>query len=416
MSKIKRNPAYKAIHANKDKRYVIITGGRGSGKSFEIATGLVLQTYEEKQRVLFTRLTMTSAHLSIIPEFVEKLDLLDVGHVFNVNRAEITNKMTGSDIIFKGIKASSGDQSANLKSISGVNTWVMDEAEELMDEATFDKIDFSIRVKEQKNTIYLILNPTTKEHWIWKRFFENTHKFIEIDGCQIPISTHPQVLHLHTTYLDNLGNLNESFLDNIAHMKKSNFAKYEQVVIGGWRQKPEGVVFDSWKQEKFNDRLPYVWGMDFGYAVDPTTLVKCAIDDYYDESNEIEYKQLYMKEYCYKPQMSTDDILELLARHVKKHELIIADCAEPRLINEIRQNGWSIMPARKGKDSIMAGISKMKDYELLIDPKSTNLMTEFDNYAWDEQKGKPIDMYNHGIDAIRYAMEQLAQTSSFYFK
>jgi phage terminase large subunit len=64
----------------------------------------------------------------------------------------------------------------------------------------------------------------------------------------------------------------------------------------------------------------------------------------------------------------------------------------------------------------MAGISKMKDYELLIDPKSTNLMTEFDNYAWDEQKGKPIDMYNHGIDAIRYAMEQLAQTSSFYFK
>jgi phage terminase large subunit len=282
-----------------------------SGKSFEIATGLVLQTYEEKQRVLFTRLTMTSAHLSIIPEFVEKLDLLDVGHVFNVNRAEITNKMTGSDIIFKGIKASSGDQSANLKSISGVNTWVMDEAEELMDEATFDKIDFSIRVKEQKNTIYLILNPTTKEHWIWKRFFENTHKFIEIDGCQIPMSTHPQVLHLHTTYLDNLGNLNESFLDNIAHMKKSNFAKYEQVVIGGWRQKPEGVVFDSWKQGKFNDRLPYVWGMDFGYAVDPTTLIKCAIEEEDDEN------YLYMKEYCYKPQMSTDDILNLLANNVK---------------------------------------------------------------------------------------------------
>ena len=413
MTKIKRNPAYKAIHTNKDKRYVIITGGRGSGKSFEIATGLVLQTYEQKQRVLFTRLTMTSAHLSIIPEFVEKLDLLDVNHVFNVNRAEITNKMTGSDIIFKGIKASSGDQSANLKSISGVNTWVMDEAEELVDEATFDKIDFSIRVKDQKNTIYLILNPTTKEHWIWKRFFENTHKFIEIDGCQIPISTHPQVLHIHTTYLDNLENLNESFLENVEMMKKNNFPKYEQVVIGGWRQKPEGVVFERWRQDKFNDRIPHVWGMDFGYAVDPTTLIKCAVE--IDDDNE-ENKKLYMKEYCYKPQMSTDDILELLARYVKKQELIVADCAEPRLINEIRQNGWSIMPARKGKDSIMAGISKMQDYELIIDPSSTNLMTEFDNYAWDETKGKPIDMYNHGIDAIRYAMEQLAQTASFYFK
>jgi phage terminase large subunit len=416
MSKIKRNPAYKAIHTNTDKRYVIITGGRGSGKSFEIATSLVLQTYQQKQRVLFTRLTMTSAHLSIIPEFVEKLELLDVQQVFNINRTEITNKMTGSDIIFKGIKASSGDQSANLKSISGVNTWVMDEAEELMDESTFDKIDFSIRVKDQKNTIYLILNPTTKEHWIWKRFFENTHKFIEIDGCQIPISTHPQVLHIHTTYLDNLSNLNESFLENVQMMKKTNFPKYEQVVIGGWRQKPEGVVFDRWMQGKFNDRLAYIWGMDFGYAVDPTTLIKCAVETNTDEAGINEYKTLYMKEYCYKPQMSTDDILMLLANHVKKHELIVADCAEPRLINEIRQNGYHIIPARKGKDSIMAGISKMQDYELLIDPSSTNLMTEFDNYAWDDTKGKPIDMYNHAIDAIRYAMEQLAQTASFYFK
>jgi phage terminase large subunit len=150
--------------------------------------------------------------------------------------------------------------------------------------------------------------------------------------------------------------------------------------------------------------------MDFGYAVDPTTLVKCAVDG--DEDD----KTLYMKEYCYKPAMSTDDILELLARYVKKHELIIADCAEPRLINEIRQAGYSIMPARKGKDSIMAGISKMQDYNLLISPDSKNIMSEFDNYAWEVDKGKPIDNYNHAIDAIRYAMEQLAQSASFYFK
>lgn len=410
MSKIKRNPAYKAIHTNDAKRYVIITGGRASGKSYELSISALLQTYQEKQRILFTRLTMTSAHLSIIPEFVEKLDLLSVGHVFNVNRSEITNKLTKSDIIFKGIKASSGDQTANLKSISGVNTWIMDEAEELTDESTFDKIDFSIRTKGQKNTIYLILNPTTREHWIWKRFFEGNHKYKEIDGCQVPISTHPQVLHIHTTYLDNISNLNESFLDNVEHMKATNFAKYEQVVIGGWRQKPEGVVFDTWKVGEFNDRLPYVWGMDFGYAIDPTTLTKCAIETKDDEN------YLYMKEYCYKPAMSTDDILNLLARHVKKHELIVADCAEPRLINEIRQNGYSIIAARKGKDSIMAGISKMQDYNLIIDMDSKNLMMEFDNYAWDEDKGKPIDNYNHCIDGIRYAMEQLAQSATFYFK
>ena len=410
MTKIQRNPAYKKIHTNKDKRYVIITGGRGSGKSFEIATSLVLQTYDRSQRILFTRLTMTSAHLSIIPEFIEKLELLGVDHVFNINKTEITNKQTGSDIIFKGIKTSSGDQSANLKSISGVNTWVMDEAEELMDEETFDKIDFSIRVKGQKNTIYLILNPTTKEHWIWKRFFEGHCKYIEIDGCQIPISTHPQVLHLHTTYLDNMNNLNESFLENVEMMKKTNFPKYEQVVIGGWRQKPEGVVFERWKQGKFNDKLNYVWGMDFGYAIDPTTLTKCAVETIEDEN------YLYMKEYCYKANMTTDDILALLERYVKKHELIVADSAEPRLIQEIRLSGYNIIPARKGKDSIMAGISKMQDYNLVVDPDSRNLMTEFDNYAWDKDKGKPIDNYNHSIDGIRYAMEQLSQVATFYFK
>lgn len=411
MKKIKRNPAYKAIHTNLDKRYVIITGGRGSGKSFEVATSLVCQTYEEKQRVLFTRLTMTSAHLSIIPEFIEKLELLGVEKVFNVNKAEITNKLTNSDIIFKGIKTSSGDQSANLKSISGVNTWVMDEAEELNDEETFDKIDFSIRVKGQKNTIYLILNPTTKEHWIWKRFFEGNCKYVDIDGCQVPISTHPQVLHIHTTYLDNLDNLNESFLENVRAIKDSNFPKYEQIMIGGWRAKPEGVIFENWRQDKFNDRLPYVWGMDFGYAIDPTTLIKCAIKKEDEEDNK-----LYVKEYCYKSGMSTDDILNILSRFVKKHELIVADCAEPRLINEIRMSGYNIIPARKGKDSIMAGISKMQDYTICIDGDSSNLMTEFDNYAWDSDKNKPIDNYNHAIDSIRYAMEQLAQTSTFYFK
>jgi len=213
-----------------------------------------------------------------------------------------------------------------------------------------------------------------------------------------------------------LKNLNESFLENIKHLKKTNFPKYEQVVIGGWRAKPEGVVFERWKQGKFNEKLNYVWGMDFGYAIDPTSLVKCAVETFTDEAGVNEQNILYMQEYCYKPNMTTDDILDLLARYVKKHELIVADCAEPRLIAEIRQNGYNIIPARKGKDSIMAGISKMQDYELIVSPASSNLMMELDNYAWDKDKGKPIDNYNHIIDAVRYAMEQLSQIATFYFK
>ena len=137
---IKKNPKYKPLYLS-DKRYFLITGGRGSGKSFEVSTWANLLAYESNHRILFTRYTMTAAGLSIIPEFVEKIELLEVPHHFEVNRDAIRNKETGSDIIFKGIKTSSGNQTANLKSLQGVSTWILDEAEELEDEATFDKID-----------------------------------------------------------------------------------------------------------------------------------------------------------------------------------------------------------------------------------------------------------------------------------
>ena len=118
-------------------RFFIITGGRGSGKSFEVGRFINLLSFDKGQKVLFTRQTMTSAHLSIIPEFQEKIDLLKLNDCFNINRDIIVNEISGSEIIFKGIKTSSGDQTANLKSLQGVSCWVLDEAEELTDESVF---------------------------------------------------------------------------------------------------------------------------------------------------------------------------------------------------------------------------------------------------------------------------------------
>ena len=120
------NPKYKELY-DTDKRYILITGGRGSGKSFEVSTFLNLLTYEPNHRVLFTRYTMTSANLSIIPEFIEKIELLEVANHFDITNNAIVNNQTNSDIIFKGIKTSSGTQAANLKSLQGVSTWVLDE-------------------------------------------------------------------------------------------------------------------------------------------------------------------------------------------------------------------------------------------------------------------------------------------------
>jgi len=156
-----------------DSRYFVVTGGRGSGKSFSITTFLLTLTYETGHVILFTRYTLTSAHVSIIPEFIEKIDLINRHSDFHITKDEIINVRTGSKILFKGIKTSSGQQTANLKSLSGVTTWVLDEAEELTDEETFDKIDYSIRHKDKQNRVILVLNPATKEHFIYQKFFEN---------------------------------------------------------------------------------------------------------------------------------------------------------------------------------------------------------------------------------------------------
>jgi phage terminase large subunit len=181
-----------------DSRYFIISGGRASGKSFNISILILLLTFEQDHVILFTRYTLTSASISIIPEFLEKIELLGFLDHFYITKDEIVNKATGSKIIFKGIKTSSGDQTASLKSIQGVTTWVLEEAEELTDEKKFDTIDFSIRNKKQQNRIILILNPTTKEHFIYKRFFEDRGVR---EGSNI---TKGDTTYIHSTYLDNI--------------------------------------------------------------------------------------------------------------------------------------------------------------------------------------------------------------------
>ena len=225
MAKIKKHSA-KWDGLSNDTRFFILTGGRGSGKSFEVGRFASLLSFEEMHKILFTRQTMTSAHLSIIPEFQEKIDLLELNGVFDVKRSEIVNTTSNSEIIFKGLKTSSGDQTASLKSLQGVTTWILDEAEELNDEKIFDKINLSIRQKGVQNRVILILNPSTKEHWIYKRFFEQSgvkEGFTGVKG---------NVTYIHSTYLDNIDNLDESFLHEVARIKQHNPKKYKHVILG----------------------------------------------------------------------------------------------------------------------------------------------------------------------------------------
>jgi phage terminase large subunit len=379
---------YKSLGS--DSRYFVITGGRGSGKSYSVNLFLLLLTYEVGHTILFTRYTLTSAHVSIIPEFIDKIETLDLHNDFHITKDEIVNLKTGSKILFKGIKTSSGTQTANLKSLAGVTTWVLDEAEELTDEDTFDKIDFSIRAKDVNNRVILILNPTTKEHFIYKRFFESK-------GIQEGINTtKADTTYIHTTYLDNYENLSESFITQIEDMKVRRPQKFNHQILGGWLDKAEGVIFNNWKIGKYENVSTTIFGQDFGFSTDPTTLIECNIDT----SN----KRIYVNE-CFSLQgLTTSQIANLNKQHAN-NALIVADSAEPRLISELANLGLNIVPTIKGQGSVNYGISLLQDYDLIITPESINLIKELNNYCWLEKKSStPIDAHNHLIDALRYAV------------
>lgn len=382
---IKINSKYNLLGS--DSRYFVITGGRGSGKSYSLNSFLLLLTYEVGHVILFTRYTLTSAHISIIPEFIDKIETADLSADFYVTKDEIINLKTGSKILFKGIKTSSGTQTANLKSLASVTTWVLDEAEELTDEDVFDKIDFSIRAKGIQNRVILVMNPATKEHFIYKRFFEQKG----VDGGVNKIMG--DTTYIHTTYLDNKENLSQSFLTQIERMKAGNESKYNHIILGGWLDKAEGVVFSNWKFGAFNpDQLQTSCGMDFGFSVDPDTLTEVAIDK--------AKKRIYLKEHIYSNGLQTNVLASIILNRVG-NMLIIADSAEPRLIADLQSKGVNIQAVKKG--TIESGIMMMLDYELIVEPNSHNIAKELNNYAYaDKGSNLYIDNFNHAIDGIRY--------------
>ena len=380
---------YREILA-KDSRYYIVSGGRGSGKSFSVNALLVLLTYEAGHTILFTRYTLSSAYISIIPEFIEKLEMLGLLGDFHITKDEIKNKRSGSKIIFRGIKTSSGDQTANLKSLTGITTWVVDEAEELTDEQKFDTIDLSVRQQGKQNRVILILNPTTKEHFIYSRFFEDR-------GVNEGVNkTVENTTYIHTTYLDNKDNLSQSYLDQIEKMKLRRPEKYKQQILGSWLNKAEGVIFDNWTIGEFKHMGTSVWGQDYGFAADPSTLVEVNIDS----TN----KRIYLKECFYLQRLTTSQISDLNIKHARGG-LIIGDSAEPRLLSEIKAKGCNVKASIKGQGSITYGISLLQDYDIIVTPDSTNLIKELNNYRWLEKKSNtPVDNWNHLIDAVRYAV------------
>lgn len=237
---LRLSPKYAPLfESSSPVRYYIVTGGRGSGKSFAISTAVMADQAEADYNILYLRQTLVSAEVSIIPEFYEKAEMLGFGDILKKGNTSMLNRVTGWRVFFKGIQTSSRDNIAQLKSVKRVGLALVDEAQELTNEEAFDRIDLSLRDKGVRNRIVLSLNPTAKSHWIYRRFFKAREVAEDFNGIR------GDTCYIHTTYHDNAQNLDGDFLRLAEECRETNPEKYRNVFLGLWKGDKEGALWNE---------------------------------------------------------------------------------------------------------------------------------------------------------------------------
>ena len=370
-------------------------GGAASGKSHGVVQKVVIKALKQwsyPRRVLVLRKVGATIKDSIFQDFLERLSdwqLLDYCKVNNTDkRITLPN---GAEFLFKGL-----DNPEKIKSIKGVSDIVMEEATEFtLDDFT----QLNLRLREKKHVdkqIFIMFNPVSKANWVYKTFFE--HQFADTK------------IHL-STYLNNRF-IDSNTKQTIEHLAETNTAYYKIYALGEFATLDK-LVFPKYETRLLNPRdpkfvvLPSYFGLDFGYTNDPSAFVHIKIDK--------KRKILYFMECYTKRGMLNDEIANVIKSMGYGKELIVADAAENKSIAEIRRlNVPRITAAKKGPDSVMFGINYMQQFNLVIDERAKPMIEELDNYTWIRDKAtgeyinKPIDNFNHVIDATRYAMERQA--------
>lgn len=386
-------------------RYRVVKGSRASKKSKTTALWFITNMMKYPQaNTLVIRKTYRTLKDSCFTELKWAIHRLQVDDWWEIKESplELTYKPTGQKIYFRGL-----DDPLKVTSISvdiGSLCWLwIEEAYEITKESDFDVIDESIRgeVKEGLfKQITLTFNPWNEHHWIKKRFFD-----IEDND----------ILAITTNYMCNEW-LDEADKKVFERMKKNNPRRYQVAGLGNWGI-VDGLVYENWKEEKFDiDKirsLESAFGLDFGYTNDPTAFFCGSID--------LKNKKIYVFDELYKKGLSNKAIYENIEQMGYSKERITADSAEPKSIDELTGLGLRrISSAVKGKDSINNGIQFIQDFEIIIHPKCVNFITEISNYTWDEDKfgnkiNKPIDDFNHLMDAMRYAVERFINKKTISF-
>ncbi len=394
-------------------RYRVCKGSRASKKSKTTALWYISQLSKEKYRdanLLVIRKTFRTLKDSCFTELKWAINRLGLQDVWEAKESplEIKNIETGQKIYFRGL-----DDPLKVTSITvnkGVLCWMwLEEAYEISSEDDFNTLDESIRGEVPEGLfkqITLTFNPWNEHHWIKYRFFD--------------AQTDPDILAMTTNYLCNEW-LDDSDRKVFEKMKINNPRRYRVAGLGEWGI-VDGLVYENWEEKVFSideiRKMPSIksaFGLDFGYTNDATALF-CGL---IDTTN----KTLWVFDEIYKTGMSNEDIAKAISEAGYAKEKIRADAAEPKSIDRLKELGIArIRKARKGRDSINNGIDFIRDYKIFIHPKCVNFLTEISNYTWDTDKktdrkiNKPIDDFNHLMDAMRYALEEFSLSAQFSFE
>lgn len=379
-------------------RYKAVKGSRASKKSSTQALKAIIEIVENPTvNWLVVRKVERTLRDSCFAQLKWAIHRLQLDRYFKCSTSplEITYVPTGQKILFRGLDDPLKVTSITVEVGSLCRLWV-EEAYEITSEEAFDRLDESIRGQLPQgmyHQVVLTFNPWSDRHWLKKRFFDEPSE---------------NVLAMTTNYLCNEF-LSDSDLVLFEEMKK-NPRRYRTAGLGEWGI-VEGLVFENWEERAFDvneiakrPNVKSAFGMDFGYVNDPSTLFCGLVDTV--------AREIYVFDEMYEKGMSNEDILSKVTEMGYAKERIKADSAEPKSIAYLRKAGLrNIRAAKKGPDSIRAGISIIQDYKIIIHPRCVNFITEISNYTWDKDKfdnmvNKPIDDFNHLMDAMRYAMEE----------
>lgn len=388
------------------KRYRVCKGSRGSKKSKTTALNLIFNLMQYPQaNALCVRRYGTTLRDSVFSDLRWAINRLCVDALFycTVSPMEITYLPTGQKILFRGL-----DDGMKITSISvpdGVLCWVwIEEAYEVNNEADFNKLDMSIRGEMPEGLwkqITLTFNPWSATSWLKKRFFDapDQNTFIKTTTWQC------------NEWLDDADR--QLFLD----MKENNPRRYRIEGKGDWGI-AEGLIYEKYELQEFNvDQIRQINGiksafsLDFGFT-DPNAFIACMVDD--------QQRRIYVFDEWYGTGVTNRIIAQKIKDMGYGRQRIICDCAEPKSIAELNEEGILAEPSRKGRDSVNHGIQLLQNYTFIIHPRCKEFYREIQNYCWAKDKdGKPTDKpdheFSHGPDSIRYGVSKLLIPDTFSF-